>query len=113
MQWACINLNGLSFKKLQVLGEHSSASFGAHQPQSYLRTIEVLPHCYVSLVAGTRCELLLRCACQAVNVRLNRRGSKGDAVPCQGKLIISDKTFEQLLSRLFEGLARVQIEDDV
>jgi len=55
----------------------------------------------------------LRCACQAVNVRLNRRGSKGDAVPCQGKLIISDKTFEQLLSRLFEGLARVQIEDDV
>ena len=54
----------------------------------------------------------MRCACQAVNVRLSRRGSKGDAVPCQGKLIIGDKTFEHLFSRLFERLARVQIEDD-
>ena len=34
-------------------------------------------------------------------------------MPCQAKLIIGDKTSEHLLSRLFEGLARVQIEDDV
>ena len=33
-------------------------------------------------------------------------------MPCQGKLIIGDKAFEHLLSRLFEHLARAQIEDD-
>ena len=32
-------------------------------------------------------------------------------MPCQGKFIIGDKTFEHRLSCLFEGLARAQIED--